>query len=484
MKFVRLCLALLLLSGGAAGRTASAAMPEGITPGAQWVTIDFVNVELPIVVKFISELIGKNFVIDEKVKGKVTIYSPAKISVEKAYQVFEAVLELKGFRAIPSGEIIQIVPVTEALAERNLYVYSLANANAEEVAKVLGALQAARPAAAGVTQRGVSTGNRFDGPVQVLPDKPTNSLIITASQTDYETLVKIIQQLDEKRRQVYVEAVIMEVGLDRLKELGTDVSALIGYTSSRNDLTVIGGANQPPEDLFGLVNLPSGVTLQSINIRTALRVLQSYADVNILSTPQLLASDNTEAEIIVGEERPFPTGQSETTGGTVLTRIERKDVGITLKMTPQILEDDVVRLDLFQEISTVSESVSQEVGNVAVGPTTNKRSADTSIIVNNRQTVVIGGLIRDNQSIAQRKIPLLGDIPILGWLFKFKTVRNEKTNLLIFLTPYIISNQTELASLKARKQREVGDFLERERMINRDRFAPYLSPEEGGTVLQ
>jgi general secretion pathway protein D len=483
MKFGSLLLVVLLLWG--VGRTAAAAPSSGC-PGSQaeWVSIDFTNVELPIFVKFMGELVCKNFVIDEKVKGKVTIYSPAKISVSKAYQVFEAILELKGYRAVPSGQVVQIVPLAEAVPERNLYVYSLANANAEEVAKVLSGLQAARPAAAGVTQRIASTGNRFDGPVQVVADKPTNSLIITASQTDYETVAKIIKQLDEKRRQVYVEAVIMEVELGRLKELGTDLSVLVGYSSSDADLAVIGGMNQTPEDLFNLVNLPSGVSLQSVNLRVAMRALQNDASVNILSAPQLLASDNKEAEIVVGENRPFPTGQSETSGGTVLTTIKREDVGVTLRLTPQILEDDVVRLDLFQEISTVAEEVSQEVGDLAVGPTTRKRSATTTVIVHNRQTIAIGGLIRDNLISGQRKIPLLGDIPLLGWLFKFKSVRTEKTNLLIFLTPHIVKDQTELAALRERKQREASDFLDREKVRDRRRFDPYLAPDGSGTVLQ
>jgi len=246
MRFTKLLLAVLLMWGMGQGRTALAALPEGTTPAAQWVTIDFTNVELPIFIKFISELIGKNFVIDEKVKGKVTIYSPARISVQKAYHVFESVLELKGFRAVPSGEIIQIVPTNESVPERNLYVYTLENATAEDVAKLLSGLQQAPRAAGGVTQRVSSTGNRFEGPIQVAADKSTNSLIVTASQSDYDALTKVIRQLDMKRRQVYVEAVIMEVGLDRLKELGLDVTALFAYTDSSSNLTVIGGANQPP----------------------------------------------------------------------------------------------------------------------------------------------------------------------------------------------------------------------------------------------
>ncbi|HUJ80138.1 MAG TPA: secretin N-terminal domain-containing protein [Nitrospiria bacterium] len=483
MKFANLAFAVLLVMGVGQGRTALAALPAGTTPAAQWVTIDFTNVELPVFIKFISELIGKNFVIDEKVKGKVTIYSPAKISVQKAYRVFESVLELKGYRAVPSGEIIQIVPANESVPERNLYVYTLENAVAEDVAKLLGGLQSPR-APAGVTQRLSTTGARFEGPIQVTADKATNSIIINASQSDYDALTKVIQQLDMKRRQVYVEAVIMEVGLDHLKSVGMDLSALIGYSSSAYNLAVLGGVNQPPENLFNLVNLPAGITAQSYNIRAALTALQTMSDVNILSTPQLLASDNKEAEIVVGENVPIPSGQNQTTGGTITTNITRQDVGITLKLTPHIMEDDAVKLDLLQEITAVEQTVSQQVGNLAVGPTLTKRSATTTVIVNNSQTIVIGGLIRDNQNISSSKIPLLGDIPVLGWLFKTKTVEHVKTNLMIFLTPYVVKSQEELTALRERKQQESSRFLEREHVVGRGEYDPILTPGGTGPVVR
>jgi len=483
MKFASLLFAVLLVCGMGQGRTALAALPDGTTPAAQWVTIDFTNVELPIFIKFISELIGKNFVIDEKVKGKVTIYSPAKISVKRAYQVFESVLELKGFRAVPSGEIIQIVPAAESVPERNLFVYALENATAEDVAKLLSGLQSPR-LPGGVTQRISTTGNRFEGPIQATADKATNTLIINASQSDYDALIKVIRQLDVKRRQVYVEAVIMEVGLERLKQLGMDVSALIGYSSSQYNLSVFGGFNQPPENLANLVNLPAGLSVQPVNLRTALQALQTFSDVNILSTPQLLASDNKEAEIVVGENVPIPTGQNQTTGGTITTNINRQDVGITLKLTPHIMEDDAVKLDMLQEITAVEETVSQQVGTLAVGPTLTKRSTNTTVIVNNRQTIVIGGLIRDNQNITNRKIPLLGDIPVLGWLFKTHSIDRQKTNLMIFLTPYIVKDQAELTSIRERKQQESTRFLERERVLGREEFDSVLTPSGNGSVVR
>jgi general secretion pathway protein D len=190
-----------------------------------------------------------------------------------------------------------------------------------------------------------------------------------------------------------------------------------------------------------------------------LTALQSRDDVNILSTPQILTSDNQKAEIVVGENRPFPTGQSQTTGGNTITTIERRDVGITLRLTPQILESNLVKLDVFQEISAVAGE-SQAAGSIPLGVVTNKRSATTSVLVQDGQTAVIGGLIRDNVVKGERKIPLLGDIPVLGWLFKFRTERTEKTNLLIFLTPTILKGPKEMATLREAKSEAMSRYMD------------------------
>ncbi len=179
--------------------------------------------------------------------------------------------------------------------------------------------------------------------------------------------------------------------------------------------------------------------VEFLSIGALLRAVQTDTDVNVLSTPNILTTDNQKAEIMVGQNVPFKTGQTQnaTTGsGTLFNTIERKDVGIKLSLTPQITSDDNVRLDINQEISDVIESSSLN----DAGPTTSKRSASTTVVVKDRETMVIGGLIRDNVTSSTMKVPLLGDIPILGWLFKYKTSRVEKTNLMIFITPYIIKN--------------------------------------------
>jgi type II secretory pathway component GspD/PulD (secretin) len=180
--------------------------------------------------------------------------------------------------------------------------------------------------------------------------------------------------------------------------------------------------------------------------------------VNVLSTPNILTTDNQKAEIMVGQNVPFVASQTQSasTGGIPTYNIDRKDVGITLKLTPQITSDDNVRLDIYQEISDIVQTAG--INPNLLGPSTSKRSASTTVVVKDRQTMVIGGLIRDNVTSTTSKVPLLGDIPLLGWLFKFKTSRVEKTNLMIFITPYIIKNESEAEAITKTKGEGLEEF--------------------------
>jgi general secretion pathway protein D len=194
----------------------------------------------------------------------------------------------------------------------------------------------------------------------------------------------------------------------------------------------------------------------------------SLTDTNVISTPQVLAADNQKAKIVVGENRPFPTGQAQgITGGTLVT-IERKDVGVTLEITPQVMENDLIRLEIKQEITAIAENVAQTIGSgtssVPVGPTTTKRSMETTTIAKDQQTIVIGGLVRDNVILNERKVPLLGDIPFLGWLFRFQSTAVQKLNLLVFLTPSLIRDDADVLELNARKAADLGT-LQRESRV-------------------
>ncbi len=461
-----------------AGETKLPAAPASKEPSKELpketlIALDFNNVDLPVFVKFISELTSKNFVIDERVRGKVTIFSPTKVTADKAYQIFLSILDLKGLMAVPLGEAIQILPRGEVPTDRTVNIYTVQNTTSEEMQRVLGGFirgpSGARPALLPAAD--------FEGPVQLIADKSTNMLVVIASARDYEMIHSLLKKLDVRKKQVYVEAVIMEVAMERARTLGVDLGAAFLYQGG--DLAVIGGINAAPEDLARSVApiaqaIPGAVRVSALNVRALLHALETDADTNILSTPQLLTADQQKAEIIVGENRPFPAGQSITSGGVVQTGIERRDVGITLRLTPQVLENDQVKMEIYQEISAVNEGVGSSVGTVVVGPTTTKRSANTTVIVQDQQTVVIAGLIKDDVVNSEKKVPLLGDIPLLGWLFKSQSKRTEKRNLLVFLTPTIVKEPVALAELRRTRSQQMLDFMDKHKSEDRDARRPFL----------
>ena len=447
------------------------------------VSLDFNDVELSVFVRFISELTGKNFVLDEVVKkagGKISVYSPTKVTHDQAYSMFVAALEVSRLTVITKGNVHQIVAMGDLPPERGAFVYKLKNANATDLAAILTNL-VARSQTVAQTAPGARPPFRplseFEAPVQVFADKATNSIIISSTKSAYTKLQSVIRDLDTRRKQVFVEAVILEVQVDRLRQIGSDPIQVIGSGKS-GSLQGIAGLNSAPENLAAIAQAISGAAagaatggvslLNTINVRAFLQLLLSLTDTNVLSTPQVLAADNQKAKIVVGENRPFPTGQAQgITGGTLVT-IERKDVGVTLEITPQVLENDLIRLEIKQEITAIEESVAQTIGSgtssVPVGPTTTKRSMETTTIAKDQQTIVIGGLVRDNITLNETKVPLLGDIPFLGWLFRFQSRQVEKLNLLVFLTPTLVRDEVDIVELNARKSAELG-ALQRENRI-------------------
>jgi general secretion pathway protein D len=624
--------------------------------------MDFTDVDLPVLIKFMSEQTKKNFIFDERVQGKITIISPRKVTLEEAYDVFLYVLQAKGFTTVSQGNTIKIVAAREArqdtihtgvtkdtasaefitrlvplqyldtsevvplvtplmskdgmvsafgssntlllidsranidriltiigevdsegtpgilriyplnyavatdavktltsiyleggaaagapaargrdrgrqvrmargvsvkfLADARtnsvivhageemqndvadllkkidipssagggkINVYYLENADAEEVSKVLASLAKERTGAANVPPspppgaRGAAqvTGTgivsaELEGGVKVTPDKATNSLVIVASANDYETLVGVIKKLDIRRRQVYVEAVIMEITLDKSRDLGVEFrgtaasgdSAFIGGTNfdfkgNVNDLftalasgnpLIFGGTGLLAGGIAGSVTLPDGTKVPAIS--AVLRAAQTRDNINVLSSPHLLTLDNKEAEIVVGENVPFITSQSRdplnpTNQNIINNTIERKDVGITLRLTPHIHESDVMSLEIYQESSAVKGGSPLDAS--TVGPTTTKRSAKTSVLVKNGDTVVLGGMMQETFTNTVSSVPLLGDIPILGRLFQFKSVSRKKTNLLIMLTPRIIREPGEMLERSVDQQRKMTE---------------------------
>ncbi len=481
------------------------------------IVFDFVDVEIKTVIKFISEITGNNFVFDERIKGKITIIAPTKLSISESFRLFTSILTLKGYTIIPSGnKTYKIIPAslakqagqiaeddkrpvnegyitkilttehikaTETLQflrpivsknghisafgpsnlllivdsavniekiisilklidqptvseeEAKIYVYFLEHADATELSKVLqGIIRNLQTARKAVRRNGKKTTARTPPVLNITPDQATNSLVIVAPPSEYGNIEEVINTLDKKRKQVYVEAMIMEASTDKLQELGTKWRATVTH---EGEPIVIGGVgNIDSATTLGIINGLSGFTMGgmgnffdvpvtsigsdgSVSTNTltapgfaALFSSNEFKDViNVLSTPQILTSDNEEAEILVGENVPFISQRERnaTTTNTVLNTIERTDVGIKLRIKPQITEGNYVKLEIFQEISSV-KTASDDIL-TTVGPTTTKRSTKTSVIVKDGKTVVIGGLMQEKEEVSISKVPILGGYP-------------------------------------------------------------------------
>jgi general secretion pathway protein D len=403
------------------------------------------------------------------------------------------------------------VPVTGG---GRIHVYYLKNADAEELAETLNSVISGQPAAprAGATGGGPGVApaqaqalraavTELAEGVSITADKPTNSLIIQSSQEGFATAKQVIDKLDIQRAQVLVEALIMEVdvsnnqqlglnGLYRTVGTGRDIT-VASLTDSRSRPSVFGSTTTSgttttsttpgsATDSF-LDNLivvaakntlrfgPAGAAGEAARvvggslIEGILRASENLNNANILSAPHILTSDNEEAEIKVGNNIPIISSRVQSAAGVTnatgslatSVNVERQDIGITLRVTPQISEGDTLRLKIFQEITNINNALQQGVGDVnQVGPALSSRKIENNVVVSDGETVVIGGLLDNNQQNTENKVPWAGDIPVIGWAFKSTTDTLTKTNLLIFLTPHIMRNEADLQKESIRKRAE------------------------------
>lgn len=337
-------------------------------------------------------------------------------------------------------------------AAGNIHVVYLKNADATKLAVTLRAALSSesRPPAAGTTSG--APGTPSGGQVQA--DAATNSLIITAPEPQFRQLRAVIDHLDGRRGQVFVESLIAEVSADRAAEfgiqwqgaLGKSGDSIIGLLGTNfgagggnilNLSTQLASGNVLPQRGFNLGVAPKTNGIYALGVLA--RFLEETGSGNVLSTPNLLTLDNEEAKIVIGQNVPFVTGQFTNTNagnGAVnpFQTIERRDVGLTLRVKPQISENGTVRLTIYQEVSSVLASTA----NASNGPTTNKRTIESNVLVENGAVVVLGGLLQDEYSGSEEKIPGLSEAPLLGNLFKSESRSRKKTNLMVFLRPVVM----------------------------------------------
>lgn len=410
---------------------------------------------------------------------------------------------------------------TQPAAEGKVHVMPLQHATAEELANVLTQMLQGQGRQPG--QPGGPAG-MFEGEVRVIADKATNSLVVTSSGRDYSAMRLVVGKLDRPRRQVFIEAVIMDVSVKHSSNLGVsfhggttanlggggDTLFLGGFEAS-NSLTfpanpellqgVALGARGP--ELAGTSNLlGTGLSIPAFGV--VLQALASSGDANVLATPHILATDNTAAEISVGENVPLQTnlgggsnlaglaglagGQAGAAGalanlplltGGLGFNAPRQDVGIKIKVTPHLNETNQVRLEIEQEISEAGSAV----GALGVVPIT-KRTARTTVEVDDQQTIVLGGLMREAERKVRKKIPVLGDLPVLGFLFRHSEVTREKLNLLLVLTPTVIHGQEDLRKIFERKMQERQEFIDRYFVFSGQDWKPPLDYQKTNGLVE
>jgi general secretion pathway protein D len=404
----------------------------------------------------------------------------------------------------------------------NVHVVYLKNAEATKLAQTLravmasdtSAISASPPSSTSLTSSSTASTSSTTSPVStqaLLPsggaggfiqaDPTTNTLIITANESVYRDLRTVIDQLDARRAQVYIESLIVEVSASKAAELGIQWGGVSGDSTSRyrvgalTGFTPQGGGNnlisQAVAKKAGSLLAPgNGLTLAILNqagFGALAHALETDTNANILSMPNLITLDNEEAKIIVGQNVPFITGQYTTasSGGSAgvnpFQTVERKDIGLTLRVKPQISQGGTVKMAIYQETSSIQDSTN------SAGLITSKRSLETNVLVNDGQIIVLGGLIDDNMQDGVEKVPGLGDIPIIGGLFQYKKRSHVKTNLMVFLRPIIIRNNEQNVSLAGDRydyirNEEINGQPERTIILpNMD--APQLPPLQDGRMV-
>jgi len=596
------------------------------------ITLNFKNADIRAFIDFVAGFSGKNFLVDNRVKGTVSIVSPTAVDEVEAYNVFLSVLEVNGFAAVDAGSVIKIVPRAEAkqkavpvhvgnaksndemvtqvlrlkyansqqlvalirplispnshlvayprgnmllltdsssnirriqqvlkLLDRKdavgVKIFTLKYASAGKLASTLTKLYPSAPnSALGMKviahqpgnilvvvaapqvvnevasviekldiapesdsdrlqvrylkyakakniesvlaslmgSKGAPGKSLFVGDVKVVADEATNALLITADPSDIDAVGRIIDKLDVRRRQVLIEALIVEVSGNSIQRFGVEWMAAggagIGSQKFRN-ITNIGSAlaaNKAGNVAgAGAANLntisasaaftaaaPTGLTLgvlnKALSMGALLHALESDNNANVLSTPNLLTLDNEKAEIIVGQNVPFITGTNSSTGAAnpnPFQTIQRKDIGLTLRVTPQISGDDSVTLDIYQEIS----SIDRKPGVTGADLITTKRSIKTKVLAEDGQMIVLGGLMREDVTAKVQRVPCIGSVPLLGEPFKFTENTKTKTNLMVFLKPHIIKSSSYLELITNRKYNNIKELYEQK--------------IEGGTIL-
>ncbi len=545
---------------------------------------NFRDVELQDFLKTMAQITKKNILVDENVKGKITIVAYKPLPVSKALDFLKTVLDLRGFTVIEDDHFLKVykkkeaeilselkqkeisklekdiitkiykvpknisikeiselfrklggneitvneflsgysivltgyAPVVKRLLDiasnlipldegktteidtEGVYMYHVKNLQAESLANTLVKLDTP-------SQHKDDKTPTPGGKIKAVAHKESNTLIVISNREEWNQIRKIIEQLDQPRRQILLEVLIAEVSGQDIKDFGIDwryIGPNAGYSQFNTGLAIEGNLIDKQGNITGnntLAGFSIGFLQKGGDLLGIFNANVSNRNFNVLSSPQILTLDNQEAEINVGQDVPVKT-QERTTGGgaaeATINSFEYRPAGIKLKFTPHINPESKISLEIFTEVTNIEGGV-----NIGINPVFNKRNVKTSIYVDNKQTIVIGGLVSTENLKAIQKIPLLGDIPLLGFLFRRTTYTTKKTNLMVFITPILIENK-EIANQLTNTKREQQNLqykettekihlwpqssieTDQEKFYERSKNQPIIVTEEGEIKLQ
>ena len=412
---------------------------------------------------------------EEKVEGIITQIIPLKFAVANtvvnvvrpvfstdllitAYQRTNAVIANGNVRTINLLlSMINLLDTEIALEQSDIHIYHLENSDATTMSQTLQSMSSGIPARKDQQQAATPEAGFFRERFRVVANVETNSLIVIGAPQDWEKIERIIKQLDKKRQQVLVEAMIVEIDLEDDQDLGFDLRALIDIGYGADSIVAFNsGIAQESVQTGGVPGLTIGLLKGDFDMYAILAANRENTNIKILSTPQIVTLENHEAIINITEQIPFVTGSRVDDQNNVIETIEYRDVGIMLKLTPHINEKGYITMDINQTIQKIIEETRE-----LASPSVFNREITSKVTVKDSRTIVIGGLIRDDTQFVEQKVPILGDIPLLGLFFRRTKKQKLRTNLMVFITPTIITDDEKIKQV-TEERREAQTELEQD----------------------
>lgn len=414
------------------------------------INVNFKNLEIVDLIKIVSKILDKNILIDQDISGKIDFVSNKPVNKDDILNILMLTLEQKGFTIIDNNGILRLVKINDAskynlpvvsqtidiygsLIGKTVEVVNLKNADVKAIVTIINGI---------ITNKQYKNSN--DKPY-VSSDEESNSIILMGQKDELKYYKELIQQLDSDRQQVYVQARIIEVSEKGIKNVGLKYG-LDGFQSGSNGLATFSSTLNGGTSSIGSISQMGGLDFKTMTSGLALGVTVNLLNQNgaadIVSEPSLLCINNKQSSIYVGETRSIKTGTTTTTGGNISDNYTREDIGLTLKVKPRISNGDKVSL----EITTKMEDIGQTLTNGQ--PDTSKKDIVTTAIVNNGESIILGGYIKEKNEKIVEKIPLLGDIPFIGALFRNSSEIKDKINLVVIITPYIVPKTKDLTYIQ------------------------------------